>query len=179
MEKLAIGFLTTAMITAFAFNASALAATARATVNSIDAHGVGAEIGTVVFEDTEDGLLVTPDLSALSPGVHGFHVHQKGDCGPGEKNGKRVAGLAAGGHYDPQHTGKHLGPYRAGGHKGDLPTLVVAADGRATLPLLAPHLTVEDIRGRSIVVHAKGDNYSDDPAPLGGGGARVACGLVK
>jgi Cu-Zn family superoxide dismutase len=55
----------------------------------------------------------------------------------------------------------------------------VASDGKATLPVLAPRLKVADIRGRSLMIHAGGDNYSDSPAPLGGGGDRVACGVVK
>jgi len=94
------------------------------------------------------------------------------------KDGKAVPALAAGGHYDPASTGKHEGPY-GNGHLGDLPALYVAADGKATLPVLAPRLKVSDIKGRSLMIHAGGDNYSDAPALLGGSGARVACGVVK
>ena len=94
------------------------------------------------------------------------------------KDGKAVPDLAAGGHYDPAGTGKHEGPY-GNGHLGDLPALYVAADGKATLPVLAPRLKVADIKGRSLMIHAGGDNYSDAPAPLAGGDARVACGVVK
>jgi len=89
-----------------------------------------------------------------------------------------TAGMAAGGHLDPAKTGKHLGPY-GDGHLGDLPPLVVDADGTAMLPVLAPRLKVKDLKGRSIMIHAGGDNYSDQPKPLGGGGARVACGVIK
>jgi Cu-Zn family superoxide dismutase len=155
------------------------AATAIATVNSIDANGVGAALGEVTFKDTEKGLLITPELSRLPPGTHGFHIHEKGTCEPAQQNGKKVAGLAAAGHYDPQHTGKHEGPYHSEGHQGDLPTLVISPNGRATRPVLAHRLTVSDIRGRSIMIHLGGDNYSDRPAPLGGGGARIACGVIK
>jgi Cu-Zn family superoxide dismutase len=94
------------------------------------------------------------------------------------KDGKPVAGLAAGGHYDPAGTGKHEGPY-GNGHLGDLPPLYVGPDGRATQPVLAPRLKLSDLKGRSLMIHAGGDNYSDKPEPLGGGGARVACGVVK
>src|ERR1700677_3676838 len=118
--------------------ATAYAATARATIHSIDAKGVGPVIGSVTFEDTKYGLMVTPDISGLPAGVHGFHIHDKGACGIAEHEGKMGAGSAAGGHYDPQHTGKHLGPYSTTGRKGDLPPLVVGADGKATLPVLAP-----------------------------------------
>ena len=90
-----------------------------------------------------------------------------------------AATVAAGGHYDPGHTKKHLGPLSTAGHRGDLPVLAVDRRGDATKALSAPHLTVEQIRGRSIMIHAGGDNYSDTPAPLGGGGARIACGVIK
>jgi len=79
----------------------AAAATAEAEVNSISATGVGARLGTVTFTDTAGGLLITPKLSGLPPGQHGFHVHEKGDCGPGMNEGKQAAGFAAGGHYVP------------------------------------------------------------------------------
>lgn len=141
--------------------------------------GVGAKIGTVKAEDTAYGLLLTPDLKGLPAGIHGFHIHEHAACDCSEKDGKMVAGLAAGGHYDPAKTGKHLGPYSAGGHLGDLPPLYVAADGSATTPVLAPRLKVKDIQGRALMIHAGGDNFSDTPAALGGGGARVACGVIK
>ena len=63
-------------------------------------------------------------LKGLTPGEHGFHLHEKDSCGPGEKDGKPAAGIAAGGHYDPAATKAHKGP-GGGGHKGDLPKLVV------------------------------------------------------
>src|SRR5262249_25494807 len=65
------------------------------------------------------------------------------------------------------------------GHKGDLPTLTVDADGRVTRDVVAPHLKVSDVKGHSIMIHVGGDNYSDQPAPLGGSGARIACGVAK
>jgi superoxide dismutase, Cu-Zn family len=155
------------------------AATAIATINSIDPNGIGAALGQITFKDTEKGLLITPDLSGLPPGAHGFHIHEKGSCAPAQQNGKKVAGLAAAGHYDPQHTGKHEGPNHSQGHQGDLPVLVVSPDGKAKHPLSASRLTVSDIRGHSIMIHGGGDNYADQPAPLGGGGARIACGVIK
>jgi Cu-Zn family superoxide dismutase len=147
-------------------------------VNLVNEQGVGKEIGTITASDSKYGLILTPQLSDLAPGLHGFHVHDKPDCSHAMKEGKQVAALAAGGHYDPANTGKHEGPY-GNGHIGDLPALYVAADGKATLPVLAPRLKVSDIKGRSLMIHAGGDNYSDTPAPLGGGGARAACGVVK
>ena len=57
--------------------------------------------------------------------------------------------------------------------------MTVDASGKATEAVVVPHLTVADAKGRSIMIHAGGDNYSDQPAPLGGGGARIACGVAK
>jgi Cu-Zn family superoxide dismutase len=158
---------------------AAYAASETITMNAIDANGVGKEIGTVVLSDSQAGLQITPHLAGLPPGDHGFHTHVNPNCGPGPgPNGQPAAGMAAGGHYDPANTGKHLGP--AGeGHKGDMPVLTVDASGNATKAVTVPHLTMADVKGRSIMVHAGGDNYSDQPAPLGGGGARIACGVAK
>jgi Cu-Zn family superoxide dismutase len=140
--------------------------------------GTGKDIGTISVKDTPYGALFTPDLNGLSPGLHGFHVHENPDCSPKEKDGKMVPGLGAGGHYDPAGTGRHQGPY-GDGHLGDLPPLYVDADGRSTLPVLAPRLKAADLKGRSLMIHAGGDNYSDYPAKLGGGGPRMACGVVQ
>jgi Cu-Zn family superoxide dismutase len=158
---------------------AAIAEDRKVTVHAITAEGVGESIGTVEFRDSSDfGLLIIPKLHGLSPGVHGFHVHQHPDCAPMTKDGQPVAGLSAGGHFDPNGTGRHEGP--AGqGHLGDLPALLVAADGGTPMAMFAPRLQVPDLVGRSVIVHAGGDNYSDQPKPLGGGGARVACGVIS
>jgi Cu-Zn family superoxide dismutase len=147
-------------------------------MNLITEQGIGKSIGTVTISEGPGGLVFTPQLTDLAPGVHGFHVHQNADCSMGRKDGKPVAGLAAGGHFDPAKTGKHEGPHGKG-HLGDLPVLTVGADGRAVTPVTAPRLKLADVHGRSLMIHAGGDNYADQPAPLGGGGARVACGMIQ
>jgi len=147
-------------------------------MNSINAQGIGKSPGSVTVSSTPYGTLFTPMLEGLKSGLHGFHIHENPDCSPKEKDGKMVAGLAAGGHYDPEKTGLHEGPYGKG-HLGDLPPLYVAEDGKATLPVLAPRVKLSDLRGRSLMIHIGGDNYSDHPETLGGGGARVACGVIR
>jgi Cu-Zn family superoxide dismutase len=164
---------------ALCMGGTAEAASATATVNKIDETGIGAKIGTLKLRDTKAGLKITPTLTGLPAGNHGFHLHANGNCGPAENNGKVTAGFAAGGHFDPMSTGKHLGPESTEGHKGDLPVLVVDADGKAKTAVMAPHLKLKDVKGHAIVIHAGGDNYADQPAPLGGGGARIACAVVK
>ena len=63
---------------------------------------------------------------------------------------------------------------------GDLPVLTVGADGTAKEELTAPHIKdLGAVRGRALMIHAGGDNYADEPKPLGGGGARIACGVVR
>ena len=175
---IAATWILTLICSVFLIAATAHAETATAKVTMVTAEGTGADIGTVTFEDSKWGLMVKPDLSGLPPGAHGFHIHVKPACGPAENEGKMAAGFAAGGHLDPASTKKHLGPYEDG-HLGDLPPLIVNAEGKANLPELAPRLTVKDVMGHSIMIHAGGDNYSDQPKPLGGGGARIACGVIQ
>ncbi|HBM0248681.1 TPA: superoxide dismutase family protein [Salmonella enterica] len=91
--------------------------------------GTGDNIGEVTVSETPYGLLFTPHLKGLTPGIHGFHVHTNPSCLPGMQDGKSVPALMAGGHLDPDKTGKHLGPYNNKGHLGDLPGLVVNTDG--------------------------------------------------
>jgi Cu-Zn family superoxide dismutase len=154
------------------------AAEMRATMHVLTEPGAGKDAGTVSITETKYGLVFTPSLAGLPPGLHGFHVHEKGNCGPGQQDGKSVAGLAAGGHYDPAGSKKHGLPW-GNGHRGDLPGLVVDADGAANYPVLAPRLKMADVKGRALMIHAGGDNHSDTPAPLGGGGGRMACGVIK
>jgi len=140
--------------------------------------GEGAEIGTVTISETKYGLVFTPELKDLPAGIHGFHVHANGSCAPNEKDGKTVPAGAAGGHLDPQKTNKHDTPW-GNGHLGDIPALFVDAKGMATYPVLAPRLKMADIKDKALMVHAGGENHADHPAPLGGGGARMACGVIK
>lgn len=147
-------------------------------VSVVDEKGVGTPVGNVTISENRYGLVFTPALQGLPPGLHGFHVHQNPSCEPMDKDGKKVPALAAGGHYDPAGSGKHGTPW-GDGHLGDLPPLYVDASGNATNPVLAPRLKTADLTGRSLMVHAGGDNHADHPAPLGGGGARVACGVIR
>jgi Cu-Zn family superoxide dismutase len=173
--KKTLAFLAAAAIV---LTGTAFAAEIVVQMNLIDEQGVGKAIGTVTITEGPSGLVLTPALTDLPPGVHGFHVHQNASCSAGEKDGKQVPGLAAGGHYDPAATAKHEGPSGAG-HLGDLPALTAGADGKVTQAVNAARLKLADVAGRSLMIHAGGDTYSDMPAPLGGGGARLACGVIK
>lgn len=128
----------------------------------------GKQLGNVVFEDSQYGLLIKPSLQGLPSGLHGFHIHQFPNCGD--------KGMSAGGHLDPANTNSHQGPY-GNGHLGDLPLLAVDSSGQASTPVLAPRLSTKDIRDHALMIHEGGDNYSDTP-PLGGGGSRIGCGKI-
>lgn len=142
----------------------------------VDEKGIGASVGQVTISESPYGLVFSPALTGVAVGLHGFHVHANPSCMPKEKDGKMVAALGAGGHYDPQDTKRHGTPW-GDGHLGDLPPLFVDAGGNANQPVLAPRLKMADMKGRALMVHVGGDNHSDHPAALGGGGARMVCGV--
>ena len=146
-------------------------------IHAISISGVGNEVGSVKAKDTASGLEIHVQLEGLSPGNHGFHMHTKPSCEAALRDGVLVAGWAAGPHFDPANTATHLGP-TGSGHLGDLPVLTADAGGKVNLKVTAPRLTEADLKGRSFMVHAGPDNYTNTPT-LGGGGARVQCGVIE
>lgn len=173
MKRLSLAVLTLLACT------GAQAASETVEMNLVTSQGVGQSIGEVTIAQTEKGLEFTPDLKALPPGEHGFHIHANGSCQPAIKDGKASAAESAGGHLDPHKTGKHAGP-DGEGHLGDLPVLVVNNEGKAIIPVTATRLkSLDDVKGKALMIHVGGDNMSDQPKPLGGGGARFACGVIR
>lgn len=147
-------------------------------MHNVDEKGVGTTVGHVIVTESKHGLVFTPTLKGLAPGIHGFHLHQNGSCEPSKKDDQIVPAGAAGGHYDPANTNEHSTPW-GDGHLGDLPSLYVQSDGSAMQPVLAPRLKIEDIKDKALIIHAGGDNHSDHPTPLGGGGVQISCGVIK
>jgi Cu-Zn family superoxide dismutase len=128
--------------------------------------------GKVTFTEVEDGVRVQADISGLTPGKHGFHVHEFGDCSSPD-------GAAAGGHFNP--TGKpHAGPDDAQRHVGDMGNIEADASGNAKLDYVDHDISLTNdklsIIGRSVVVHAKPDDLKTQPS--GDSGARIACGVI-
>ncbi len=149
-------------------------------IYSVDKSGVNKPVGEVLFKNTCQGMLVEVDLKNIPKGQHGFHVHEYPDCRAAtDAQGKIIPASMAGGHFDPKQTGKHLGPEHKHGHKGDLPELSACENGEVKTKFYVKGLTVNEIRHRSLIIHENGDNYQDTPIPLGGGGARIACGIIK
>ena len=128
--------------------------------------------GTVTFTQKGDKVSMTANVSGLSPGPHGFHIHEKGDCSAGD-------GMSAGGHFNP--TGKpHGDPAMPDHHVGDMPQLVADAAGKATLTADLSPMTIgasaNDIIGKAVIVHKDPDDFKTQPT--GNSGARVACGVI-
>jgi len=127
--------------------------------------------GTVTFTSTPDGVTVTADIFGLTPGKHGFHIHEFGDCSAAD-------GTSAGGHFNPDRT-SHGGPHDQIRHEGDLGNLEADETGRARLSFVDPTLSLSGshtIIGYSIIVHAQEDDLVSQPT--GNAGARVACGVI-
>ncbi len=130
--------------------------------------------GTARFVGVGDGLGVHVEVQGATPGLHGIHIHEKGDC-----NDPKA--LSAGGHYNPGGGAHHGGPATAVRHGGDLGNIEVGANGKGALDVIVPDLSVDSLTdgvvGRSIVVHEKADDLQTDPA--GNSGARIGCGIIQ
>ena len=133
----------------------------------------GETLGTVAFVEYPNGVVITANLSGLSPGTHGFHIHEKGSCG---NNFKR-----AGGHFNPVGESHGIG-YGSGMHAGDLPNLLVSNDGKANFEIYNSFITLSesdisifDADGSSIIIHENADSYMKDA----GAGGRVGCGVIN
>jgi len=128
--------------------------------------------GVVSFAQKGDEVVVTALFSGLTPGDHGFHIHEKGDCSAPDAT-------SAGGHFNPGDD-KHGNPHKGEHHAGDLPMLKADANGNASLTTTVSGITLgkgeANILGRAVIVHAAPDDFKTQPT--GNSGARVACGII-
>jgi Cu-Zn family superoxide dismutase len=147
------------------------APTAKATL----VNAQGQKVGEATLTETAGGVKIDLTVENLPPGVHAFHIHEKGGCtGPDF--------LSAGGHFNP--FGKHHGLKNPQGpHAGDLPNLTVGPDGRGRATVVATLVTLKEGKnslfqpgGTSLVIHEKADDDMTDPA--GNAGPRIACGAI-
>lgn len=130
--------------------------------------------GDVSFLQKGELLLVSAKISGLAPGLHGFHIHEKGDCSAPDAS-------SAGAHFNPTRGG-HGGPEGTERHAGDLGNLIADSAGTAVFRAEVSGITLgtkEDtsIIGRAVVIHASVDDLISQPS--GNSGARVACGLIS
>jgi len=127
--------------------------------------------GTITFTKVKEGIKVVADIQGLTPGKHGFHIHDKGDCSAPD-------GSSAGGHFNPAGM-EHNGPPDMMRHAGDLGNLEAKADGKAHyeyVDLLISFEGTNSIIGKSIIVHEKADDFVTQPT--GNSGGRLACGVI-
>jgi superoxide dismutase, Cu-Zn family len=128
--------------------------------------------GTVTFTEVADGVQVHADIAGLTPGNHGFHVHEFGDCSAADAS-------SAGAHFNPTNN-PHAGPDTADRHVGDMGNVEADASGKATLEYVDHQISLttdeRSVIGRSVVVHVKADDLKTQPA--GDSGARIACGVI-
>lgn len=135
----------------------------------------GGNVGVATLTDTPHGVLIEIDFAGMPPGIHAMHIHETGKCDP--------PFTSAGGHLNPEGK-KHGFENPEGYHAGDLPNVVIAADGSAKIQIFAAHTHLRsgptqlfDADGSALVVHAAADDHKSDPA--GGAGDRIACGVLK
>ncbi|WP_061293120.1 superoxide dismutase family protein [Herbidospora cretacea] len=180
------------MIGASALGAMKLGQGGRGPAGAVIKDVEGRAVGTLQVEDAGDGKSkVTVSVTGLPAGYHGFHVHAKGVCDPLSKDpATGSAFFSAGGHFD---LGSHVHDH----HTGDLPNLLVAADGTGTASAVTDRFRVAqlfDADGSSIMIHALADNHSNIPGryqnqagvkgpdaetlKAGDSGGRLACGVI-
>jgi superoxide dismutase, Cu-Zn family len=127
--------------------------------------------GTVTYEAVENGVRVVADVSGLTPGKHGFHIHEFGDCSADD-------GSSAGGHFNPGGE-KHGAPTAEMRHAGDMGNIEADKDGHAKLDYVDRTMSLSgdhSILGHAVIVHEKEDDLKTQPT--GNAGARVACGVI-
>lgn len=128
--------------------------------------------GTVTFTQEKEGVHVVADIDGLTPGEHGFHVHEKPDLSAPDLS-------SAGGHFNPEHH-KHGGPESEEHHAGDLGNLTADEKGHAHLDKIFTGLAITGklgVVGHSVIIHAKADDLKSQPA--GESGKRVAGGAIE
>lgn len=165
----------------FSMTVTALAATllaspvlaANATVNVIGTAEGSPVSGTLKMTENAKGLAAVGEVSGLTPGLHGFHVHEFGECSD--------LGKAAGSHYNPKNNahGNVLKDGQAHAHAGDMGNIEADSQGIAHINVTIPGMTLGggklSAAGRAVVVHEKADDFGQ---PVGNAGGRIGCGPV-
>lgn len=132
----------------------------------------GSEVrGTIKFTKEEEGVRVVANVTGLKPGLHGFHVHENGDCSAADAS-------SAGGHFNPADQ-PHGAPHDDERHAGDFGNITANSAGVASYDELFKNLSLDgssSIIGRAVIIHAGEDDLKSQPT--GDAGARDACGVI-
>jgi Cu-Zn family superoxide dismutase len=124
--------------------------------------------GHVTLQQQDSGVHLSGQIAGLTPGLHGFHIHEFGDLSAAD-------GSSAGGHYNPGGH-EHGGPEQPTRHAGDLGNVKADEKGVAKIDIQVEGIDLADIIGRSLVVHADGDDLKSQPS--GNAGPRAALGVI-
>jgi len=127
--------------------------------------------GKVTFEKVSGGIHIVADVEGLTPGEHGFHIHEDGDC-------SSMDAMTTGGHFNPTRM-PHGGPNDAQRHAGDMGNITAGKDGKAHYDWTDSMMSFSgatSIIGRAVIVHGGADDLKSQPA--GNSGPRVACGVI-
>lgn len=127
--------------------------------------------GIVNFAQRTDGVQISAQLSGLTAGEHGFHIHEFGDCGCDDA-------VCAGSHFNPTNE-PHAGPQNPKRHSGDMGNIIADQDGNAQLEFIDSKMQLNgpcSIIGRAVIVHEKRDDLVSQPT--GDAGARIGCGTI-
>jgi len=127
--------------------------------------------GVVTFIQQADGLHITARITGLTPGKHGFHVHEFGNCACDD-------GICAGDHYNPTHK-PHGSPESTQCHVGDFGNIIADENGVGAYEQVNTHATINgpfSLIGRTVIIHAQEDDLTTQPS--GNSGARIGCGVI-
>ena len=127
--------------------------------------------GVVTFEEVDKGVHVIVNLTGLTPGKHGFHIHEFGDI-------SSVDGSSAGGHFNPTAM-PHSMPMSDKRHAGDMGNIDADEKGSAHLDYIDPVMKLNgeySIIGHAVIIHAKEDDFNTQPT--GNAGARIGNGVI-
>jgi Cu-Zn family superoxide dismutase len=172
LQRLSFPFIVASMLACASAQTSGNAMPATATVRNAS----GTSLGVLRLESVAGGVRLSGQLTGLTPGAHGIHLHAVGSCdAPGF--------TSAGAHFNPRST-KHGLVNPEGPHAGDMPAIAADANGRAVVDHTTALVTlgsgansVFDADGTAVVVHAATDDQRTDPS--GNSGARIGCGVVE
>jgi len=144
----------------------------RVAITTLESRSNSTTTGSATFTESDDKVTLELEVSGATPGLHGAHIHQTGDCSAADA-------ASAGGHWNPA-TVTH-GPADPGHHLGDLGNIEIGQDGKGTLTVTKAAWKIgdgspQDVVGKALVIHGGQDDLVTDPA--GNSGSRVACGVI-
>ncbi len=125
--------------------------------------------GTLTFTMDGKKVKITGTIDGLTPGEHGIHIHEKGDCSAPDFT-------SAGGHFNPNN-GQHGDINKMESHMGDMGNIKADKNGHAVVDETSEYMSLNQILGRGVIVHANEDDLKTQPS--GNSGPRIACGKIE